>query len=109
MSLHALQRPDGRLADIRDWSDAERADRTDLVPLRRMPDGVGPYTYDAAQQLAVPATLSPEEKVDRARLPARVLAALVIEARPTLFTLAQRARATAIVDAAATKVQEALQ
>jgi hypothetical protein len=108
MSLHAVLRADGRLTDIRDWSDAERAGRSDLVPLRQMPGFVGPYAYDAATLTAVPATRTPDEKADGAALPVRVLAALVIEARPTAFTSAERARAASIIDAAALKVREAI-
>ena len=101
MSLHAILRPDGRLCECRDWSDAEIVGRTDVVPLARMPDFTGPAAYDAATRLAVPAPLTFEERADRAQVRPHVLAALVIEARPAAFTQAERERARQILDAAA--------
>lgn len=106
MSLHAIQRPDGRLCEIRDWSDAEREGRFDLVPLARMPDGLGPLVYDAERRLAVPAPLTLDERADQVSLPARVFAAMVVEARPLMFTLAERERAKNILDSAAQNVRD---
>lgn len=42
-----------------------------------MPTDEGPWSYDAVNKLAIPATLSADEKTDKLSIPTRLLAALV--------------------------------
>lgn len=56
------------------------------VELAAMPEGFGPFAYDAETKTAVPVTLTSDEKLDRLSLPPRVLAALVIGALPQADT-----------------------
>jgi hypothetical protein len=56
------------------------------VELVAMPSGNGPWAYDAQTQTAVPATLTPDERVDRLSVPARVAAALTVGALPAADT-----------------------
>jgi len=63
----------GRLTNIR----YGRAQYPDDVPLAAMPDFLGPYGYDANQQVAVAASLTADEQTDRLAIP-RLLAALCV-------------------------------
>lgn len=105
--IYARQLPSGRLVDIRRYGKAEAEGRADLVPLERRPAGFGPFVYDPATQRAIPAPLSQEEKADRVKLRGRVLAALVVRAAPG-STVAEKAWAGQILDAALEQVRNAL-
>ena len=74
--LHAKLDPvTGRLSEI--W---DREPGAGDVPLAAMPDGDGPWIYDAVNRVGLPATLTEPERLDRVNLPRRVQAALVLRA-----------------------------
>lgn len=94
----------GRLSDI-----ANRAlTFAEDVPLASIPAGFGPFAYDAANQVAVPATLTVEEKADRAG--GRLLIALALKSASSSVgvTSTQLAWAQSVIDAAATKALQAI-
>ena len=73
-TIHARLGPDGRLSEV---SHRLRV-HADDVPLVAMPQGLGPWSYDAGERRAIAAGLSPDERLECVRVPGRVLAALVL-------------------------------
>ena len=74
--------------------------------LSSMPTGFEKLAWDGSK--VVPVVLTAEERLDRLALPPRVLAALVARAAPSA-TVAQRAWAGQILDAALARVEAARQ
>lgn len=72
--IHARLRPGGRLTDV---SHRPRT-HDDDVPLAAFPPGNGPWTYDAQARLAVPAPLTPLERLARVQLPPAFAQALAL-------------------------------
>jgi hypothetical protein len=115
MSLCArLDAVTNRLSDI-----GNRDPGPSDVPLVAMPAGYGPFAYDAVNQIAVPvaglpsanvAAFTQNEKLDRAGLPLRVLAALTLRMSASWATLpsTKQTQIQAILDSAATQIIAAL-
>jgi hypothetical protein len=103
MSIFARRDPTtGRLSDI-----ADRAQGPNDVPIDVIPDPrSGPWIYDAANRAAVPDTLTQSEKLDRASVPVRLLAALALRSSASWATLApaKQLAAQKIIDDAAAQI-----